>query len=304
MNLKKHYQSLNGQKVSQDYFLFHCLYAENELSQAIKSQSDLVYSDWESLKTSESFSASLDSLVLFYKEQHKNLFLDKTLDYIHCADFVSSFVALKHDLEKLQKLPKTAVKSCEEKEVQEEAVTGEDAENQEPAAVENPQKEISPNEIVEKMLQENFPQSYFYMANYLSWADKKRKPREDLDYTVVPPIGRYLQRVKREFSNLFSTDSGSSFDSEKRYGSRDFSSSKSHKEPRLRQQTSPEEKQALEEVESAIKKLEKSPGIKVITLKSCDSSLRMLQHKRISKSEFVSHSFGESPNRAIQIKRT
>ena len=59
MNLKKHYQSLSGQTVSQDYFLFHCLHAESELSQAIKSKDNLLlYSDWESLKINESFSDS------------------------------------------------------------------------------------------------------------------------------------------------------------------------------------------------------------------------------------------------------
>ena len=337
MNLKKHYQSLSGQTVSQDYFLFHCLHAESELSQAIKSKDNLLlYSDWESLKINESFSDSLNSLILFYKDNHKSLFLEKALDYSHCADFVPSFIALKHDLEKLRKLPKPETEQKEEpkedlkEEVKQESLSqdepsvlekesaaqnesekGEVLEEQvvvaqeEPIAVDDKAEQKSPKELIEKSLEENFPKSFSYMIDYISWADKKRKPREVLDYKIVPPIGRYVQRVKREFSHLFPADSGSSFDGEKRYGNRDFSNYKSNKDSRKRTSVSVEEKQALEEVDAAIKKMEKSPDVKVINLKPRSSSVRMLQHKRISRSEgFVSHSVGESPNRAIQIKRT
>lgn len=155
---------------------------------------------------------------------------------------------------------------------------------------------------LEAELRSHFPRYYDYMMEYFDWFYKDDlKPKYDFD--LLPPSGRSLYLIKREFpsSELIFGRLATTYERPERKSFGDSKERFSKSSPNT--SSSEQEKKAIDEAYGAIKKLKKDKEIKSVNLKPQNSFLRRLQHKVVSSSGYKSKSVGEEPQRSILILR-
>ena len=199
---------------------------------------------------------------------------------------IKFFVALKLDLDKflteyplgkpskadpVLKVVEDALESTEQntsktpKESNEETNTV-SSESEEEA---KPQEKFTTWDTIESSLDKDLPQYKVYVLSYLKWVNQELKPNV-IDFNTVPPCGRYLQAIKREypFSDIIYKPRADSGFHAKPYDSAPQSSQDL-------------ERKAIADVREAVSKLKNSKTLKSIKLKPQNSFLRRLQHKKV-----------------------
>ena len=286
--LKQQYAKAQGQEIAPDYFLYTAKEEEDTILGTkfafVKGKS---YSESSQEVGDTSLADSVAKICGWYKNHYPQLASDKTLDYQTHGAMIQGFVLLKLDLDKLLKKEFTRIPF---------------------RTLEEQNKKTW--DTIDQNLNECFPSYSKFMIKYLEWHYQETK-RKAYDLKSIPPTGRFIGILKRNFGHQ-AFYSSRDRDHDKSYrGARPQSGGRSyHKSDRRPQRNTDDgstkredEKKALQEVQEALKKFEKNPSLKVITLKPQNSFIRRVQHKKVAENGFVSNSVGEDSKRSIQIKR-
>lgn len=278
-NVKKHYFVSRGKEVSLDYFLYTSFEEEQNIRQlgnelpAIPKRFPLALliesnASIPESERSKELDQILDELFSWYAENHPVLSATAILDYDLHAKFIYPFVYMLADLYLLYELK---------------------------IGKRLPRMDLSSPlepfwEELSAKLKKYFTSYAHLMWSYLKWCYQTPKQKK-LDLASIPPVGRYAAILRKSRSTS---------------GSKDFSSIKDSKKPRKDDHSSQqvEEKSALTEVESAVKKMLDDAQLEQITLKPQNSFIRRKQHKKIISLGFASTSVGEGQERAVQILRS
>lgn len=306
--IKQRLLSLKGKQISQDHFLYHAYQEEKNKSKVLTFYKENKFSELESyLASDEPLESILKNLFAWYSSKTPLLSSSEPFDYLSLNQVMESFISLKLDLDKvLVEYPLKAKKQNPEELAEELAeeltkeIKAEDelelesetesSEDKEPAT----QKvaKIFNWDLLRKCLSENFPQLYSYMFAYFEWSYTEPQVLHTTDFDSVPPCGRYLYQIKREYpySDLVYKPR-----TDKPFPTDNFSRKPFEEDP---------QKKALDDVFFAINKLKKNKNLKSIKLKPQNSFLRRLQHKKVYNTKgFSSKSAGEKSNRSLEIFR-
>lgn len=148
-----------------------------------------------------------------------------------------------------------------------------------------------------------------HIVAYLQWAYAEKEEKQ-WDIGSRPPIGRYAPRPKRSSGGPSSgnRDRKPSGGGNHRGGNRSDhkrggNAGKRGGDKRSRGNNQQLEKQALTEVNDAVKKMSQDDSVNEVKLPPANSFFRRLQHKHAIAQGFESSSQGEGHDRSVVVKR-
>lgn len=293
---KEELARFRGAPAPTDYVLMSMKEEEEALaaSQRFFRPSPITDARLEQKLDGESLEAAVLETITWYQDKHESLKSDCVLDYENVTWFCQSFAALKYDLDRLASHAQGLDRS-------------------------------KTRRLLLDIIGKTIPYRSNLIEQYWLWIDQQKEPHRppQIDISVVPPVGQYLDLIKRRLrASQRQGRSGRQHPQREDSGSRHRDSGSRHRSggaPRrgTRQQggsggsgrpssdeTSRRTTKALKEVDQAAKKLISNRGLKEVLLTPQNSFIRRLQHKKALEIDGVkSSSAGEGEDRAVVLTR-
>lgn len=287
-SIKAEYEKQAGKDVSSERFLYCCY----EISKHIKA-GDISFAKircWPGLEGSDLVEAQLDTnisnLCKWFKSNHPVLATKKAIDFDTMWHICLSLSQLEQAFSTV--VQKSTGEIPEEHILDEGDLTGVWC-------------------FYKKALDKYLPEISEWAWNYYVWAYGITPPKEEVNISEIPPVGRYSRRnpTRTDNRNNSSRSTYGKRDQKKYSKDRDNFKNKNDRKKGPRpgrnsnQANAEKEKAVLNLVDSALTELKK--GKKEIVLAPQNSFFRRIQHKHANDLGYETESIGEGRQRAVKI---